>query len=183
LENREVYIADDDKNLLELYSSIFKGDELDELKFFEDENENSISIKMFEDGYYLLEAFKERYKNGDKVPIVILDMRMPKMDGFETAKRVREIDPNCIIVIITAYSDTPIRAIREELKKDTYYFKKPFNEDEIYSLIYSLLKQWNNREENELLHREIQNVNRELEAEVKELKMYLERIKKIERGS
>ena len=36
--------------------------------------------------------------------------------------------------------------IRKRLQDDIYYMKKPFNEDELYSLVTSLMKNWNTRE-------------------------------------
>jgi signal transduction histidine kinase len=162
MNNRTIYIADDDKNLLELYSSIFQSD-VDELDFFEDEADDEFEVEMFEDGFYLVEAFQNRYANGERVPVAILDMRMPKMSGFETAKKIKDIDKNTIIVIITAYSDVSMSEIRQQLKNGIYYFKKPFNEEELYSLIDSVLKQWNDREENIQLQ---ENLEKKIEEEL-----------------
>jgi signal transduction histidine kinase len=167
--NNVIYVADDDKNLLNLYSSIFSSEESDELDFFSDETESEeFSVKLFEDGYFLLEEFQQAYERGEKIPIVILDMRMPKMSGFETAKKVRDIDENVIIIIITAYSDVSMSEIRFQLKNGIYYFKKPFNEDELYSLVDSALKQWNHLQEIIHLKDTLKKNNLFLEDRVKE---------------
>jgi C4-dicarboxylate-specific signal transduction histidine kinase len=169
VNNRTIYIADDDKNLLELYSSIFISEEDDDLDFFDDgESENNFSVQMFEDGFFLIDAFEKAYAGGERIPVAILDMRMPKMSGFETAKKIKDIDKNCIIVVITAYSDVSMSEIRQQLENDIYYFKKPFNEEELYSLVDSVLKQWNDREENITLQRHLEEINRDLEAKVNE---------------
>ncbi|EJF07755.1 signal transduction histidine kinase [Thiovulum sp. ES] len=167
--NNIIYIADDDKNLLNLYSSIFSSEESDELDFFSDETDSEeFSIKLFEDGYFLVEEFEKAYQRGEKIPIVILDMRMPKMSGFETAKKVRDIDENVIVIIITAYSDVSMSEIRFQLKNGIYYFKKPFNEDELYSLVDSALKQWNHLQEIIQLKDALNKNNIFLEDRVKE---------------
>jgi len=63
------------------------------------------------------------------------------MDGLTTAKKLRKIDPE--IVIVTAYEDVTIKTIKENLEKDIYYIKKPFNKEELYCLVDSLIKGWN----------------------------------------
>lgn len=157
--NNKILIADDDKNLLELYRGIFEND--DELDFFCETKSNDFKVYTFEDGKYLLDYIKEEYSKGERVPICILDMRMSIIDGLETSKRLRSIDKNIYIIIVTAYSDISAKDIRENLKDNIYFLRKPFNEDELYSLVYSLLNNWNRQEE---LHR----VNRTLENRVKE---------------
>ncbi|EJF07754.1 serine phosphatase RsbU, regulator of sigma subunit [Thiovulum sp. ES] len=171
--NNTIYIADDDKNLLNLYSSIFDSEE-DELDFFSDEesSDEKFSIKLFEDGFFLVDEFKKIYEKGEEIPLVILDMRMPQMNGFETAKRVREIDKNTIVIIITAYHELSISEIRSELKTGIYYFKKPFNEDELYSLVDSALKQWNN-------FKELAELKNNLELKVEERTKELKKSKKL----
>ncbi|MCK9224327.1 MAG: response regulator [Candidatus Muirbacterium halophilum] len=42
---------------------------------------------------------KELYK------IVLLDINMPKMDGIELLEKIKEINPLCNIIMVTAYSD------------------------------------------------------------------------------
>lgn len=45
-------------------------------------------------------------ENGDPYAAIFLDVRMPPgIDGYETAERIRKIDPNVHIVIVTAFSD------------------------------------------------------------------------------
>lgn len=46
---------------------------------------------------------------------ILLDMRMPGMDGFETLKRIRDIRHDACILFLTAYGevDTAVRALRE----------------------------------------------------------------------
>jgi DNA-binding NtrC family response regulator len=39
--------------------------------------------------------------------VVLLDLNMPGMDGFETLRQLRQIDPTVPVIIVTAYSDIP----------------------------------------------------------------------------
>jgi signal transduction histidine kinase len=170
MNNRTIYIADDDKNLLQLYSSIFDSKDDDELDFFDDDEvKDEFEVKMFEDGFYLVEEFQKNYsENRGRIPVAILDMRMPKMGGFETAKKIKDIDPNTIIIVITAYSDVAMSEIRLQLKNGVYYFKKPFNEEELYSLVDTVLKHWNEREKNIELQNSLKEMNETLETKVEQ---------------
>lgn len=50
-------------------------------------------------------------KNGDRPDIVLLDLNMPEMDGFDTAKELHELNPDIRILILTMY-DSEIALIR-----------------------------------------------------------------------
>ncbi len=152
--NNHILIADDDENILDIYRQIFTGE-----KF---------SIQTFEDGIYLLEYFHGEYKSENRIPLCILDMRMNILDGMETAMSLREIDKDIIIIIVTAYpEDLSFDAIKEEIKNDIYYIKKPFEQKEIYCLVISLINNWNKTQE-------IKNYTVEIERKRKELKNILE---------
>ena len=139
--NKNIFIADDDKNLLEIYESILTTKAL--TTSLKEKKSKDFIIKTFVDGQYLFEYFKIEYETGNRVPLCILDMKMPRMDGLETARSVRVIDPDVIIIIVTAYEDITLKTIKANLEKDIYYIKKPFNKEELYCLVDSLIKGWN----------------------------------------
>ena len=58
--------------------------------------------------------------------LVISDIRMPDMDGFEVVRQLRELQSDAHFVLITGYAseDAPVQALR--LKLDDY-FRKPFD--------------------------------------------------------
>ncbi len=150
MDYKNILIADDSRSLLALYRDIFSG-----------RNKEGFSVETFNDGKYLFEYFSEAYKRGNKLPLCILDMVMPLMDGLETAKNVRTIDSDVIIIIITSF-DLSLEVIRENLKKDIYYIKKPFNPEELYCLVDSLVKGWNKNLRLEMKNRELQDAYNEL---------------------
>ncbi|MEQ8223465.1 MAG: response regulator [Candidatus Eremiobacterota bacterium] len=138
--NRTIFIADDDENFLDIYTIIFTRQF--DLSHGE-ETEEDFHLKTFSDGQYLLDAFRSEYGKGNRTPLCILDMKMPRLGGLETASAVRNIDSEVIIILVTAYSDISLATIKENLKKDIYYITKPFNKEELYCLVDSLIKGWN----------------------------------------
>ena len=55
----------------------------------------------------------------------ILDIKMPGIDGIETARRLRRLDPEVIVIFITAHG---LEDIPEEMVDEVYdYFTKPFD--------------------------------------------------------
>lgn len=144
--NRRILIADDDTQLLEYYRAIFDRDSsLDFLSV--KSTDDPFSVYTFPDGAQLVELFLSEHARGERIPLCLLDMRMNSMDGLTAAETIRAADPEVIIIIITAYSDVSPREIRRRIQDDIYYVKKPFNEDELYSLVTSLIKNWNIRQE------------------------------------
>jgi len=135
--NKRILIADDDKDLLSVYKYMFSS------TITTEKPSSHIVLETFEDGKYLLEHFKKEYVSGADIPLCILDIKMPVLNGLETAKEIRKIDPQVIIIIVTADMTTGPDKIRENLEQDIYYVKKPFKEEELFCLVDSLLKSWN----------------------------------------
>ena len=143
--NRRILIADDDTQLLEYYRSIFVHD--DSLDFLNMKSaDDSFAVHTFPDGAQLVDFFLSEHSRGERIPLCLLDMRMTTMEGLTAAEIIRAADPEVIILIITAYADYSPAEIRKRLQDDIFYMKKPFNEDELYSLVTSLVKKWNTRE-------------------------------------
>ncbi len=77
-------------------------------------------------GLKLYESFKP--------DIIFVDIRMPEMDGLQVLKKIRELDPEAQVIVMTAYTDmeTTVTA----MKLGAYDFlSKPFNIDECLLLI------------------------------------------------
>lgn len=86
---------------------------------------------------------KEVTKNGSAAWIlptppfdaVVLDYRMPKKDGLQTAKEILELDPRQRIIFASAYVKETLEASVKELKKVVELMQKPFEADALVDTI------------------------------------------------
>ena len=96
-----------------------------------------------EQGYELVRQGRE---SGRPVAVAYVDIRMPPgMDGVRTIRRIREIDAEIELVIMTAYSTKPLSEIVSdmELLHKLLYIRKPFAREEIQQVTLSLVEKWN----------------------------------------
>ena len=62
--------------------------------------------------------------------IVLLDLKMPGLDGMEVLQRLRELDPSILVIIITGYAT--VETAIEAMKQGAYDFiPKPFEPDQL----------------------------------------------------
>jgi len=68
------------------------------------------------------------------IDLVLLDMRLPDIDGIEVLKRVKELDTEILVIMMTAYSD--VQTAVSAMKSGAYhYINKPFELEELKLLI------------------------------------------------
>jgi DNA-binding NtrC family response regulator len=66
--------------------------------------------------------------------VILLDVRLPDLDGFQLLKKFREVDSTVPIIMMTAHSS--VESAVEAMKQGAYhYIKKPFTIDEIELLV------------------------------------------------
>jgi two-component system, LuxR family, response regulator FixJ len=70
---------------------------------------------------------------------VLLDLRMPEMDGFEVHARLRLINPDLPVIVVTAQGDvqTAVRAMKAGAVD---FIEKPYSDDTLIAAIESALK-------------------------------------------
>ena len=80
------------------------------------------------------------------IAVAFVDIRMPPgIDGVETARRMREIDSDIEIVLMTAYADKSLSEIIHGMASPhkLLYIRKPFSREEIQQITLSLVGKWN----------------------------------------
>jgi two-component system sensor histidine kinase/response regulator len=93
-----------------------------------------LQFEAFEDGARGLSAV-----GALKPDLVVVDLKMPGISGMEVVSRVREIDPQAVVVVITGYAtiDTAVEA----MKAGAYDFlPKPFSPDEFRLIVNRALE-------------------------------------------
>ncbi len=158
----KILVCDDDEAIISAYRQVFQksgpdrsGDTLKALanELFADEPAEAASLpsRIFDvhfamqglDAVAMVEAALEQ---GEPFKVAFIDIRMPPgIDGRETARRIRRLDANINIVIVTAYSDhsvTDIASVAGPADK-IFYICKPFSADEVLQMATALSQRWN----------------------------------------
>ncbi len=142
----------------------------------DDEPGNVILLEqmMIQEGYNCLYSTSDSTQCIDmfaevQPDLVLLDLNMPRMDGFEVMAKLKEIDPKSMvpILVLTALTDekTKLHALRSGAKD---FLNKPFELTEASLRIKNLL-------EMRLLHQKVQMHNQILEEQVQIRTAELER--------
>jgi len=104
--------------------------------------EDGFAVETAEDG----NAALQRMHSGP-YDIVIIDLKMPGMDGITLERRIREIDEHAAIIILTAFAS--VETAVEALKLGAFdYVTKPVDPDELSNTVRNALKQRHLEEEN-----------------------------------
>jgi len=119
-----------------------------------------LRILLEEEGYEITAASNGLegmdYIQNDIFDLVVTDIKMPKADGFEVLKKVKEISPSTIVIMITAFGTT--ESTIEAMKLGAYdYIHKPFKIDEIRHVIQKAFEKKNLSEELSLLREKIKS--------------------------
>lgn len=93
----------------------------------------NFDVVLCKDGLEALLAFKE-----EKPELLVLDVMMPKKDGFSLAREIRELDEDIPIIFLTAKSQTA-DVIEGFTLGGNDYLKKPFSMEELIVRIKALL--------------------------------------------
>ena len=91
---RNIAIIDDEKDLLFVYK---KALELQGLK-----------VTIFDDSLLALNELKDNYM---KYSMVFVDIRMPKVNGYELVNEIKCIDPSIKVILMSAYDVSKVEVL------------------------------------------------------------------------
>jgi len=116
----------------------------------DDEPDVTYTIKkIVEDNGFKADSFNDpilalNYYKVDFYDLVILDIKMPKMDGFQLYTKIREKDPKvkiCFLTVIATFNEE-FRKIRLALGKtinEDYFIQKPVEMEDLLKKLTSIM--------------------------------------------
>lgn len=112
----------------------------------DDEEMHEVLAEYFADESILFSASSTptkgiSYVSEHPVDLVLLDLMMPEMDGFETCQALRAQNPLLPIIMLTAKKDDYNKVIGLELGADDY-LSKPFNARELLARIKTIMRRF-----------------------------------------
>jgi DNA-binding NtrC family response regulator len=135
--NKKILIADDEKNMIWALKKALKSEEY--------------SVITALNGREAIEQVENQSPD-----LVLLDLKMPEMDGLEALKRIKEISPTISILMITAHG-TMESAIEAMKMGALDYISKPFDIEELKIQIRKALDISNMKEELDFLREELKD--------------------------
>jgi two-component system sensor histidine kinase/response regulator len=116
-----------------------------------------------------------------KPELLLVDLKMPELDGLQVIERVRKVDPDVVIAVITGYAT--ISTAVDAMKAGAYDFlPKPFTPDELRLIVNRGHERWRlaadsarlQREKEEAERRFVTFVSHQLKTPVVAAKQYLD---------
>lgn len=133
------------ENLGENYSSYYANltwpektiliveDETSNYKYLEALLNNRANLLWAKNGVEAVQVCAEK-----PVDLVLMDIKLPKLDGFEATRKIKELKPSLPVIAVTAYA---MEADKNESIQAgcNNYISKPFKMEELFSLINSYI--------------------------------------------
>ena len=119
--NHKILVVDDDRNICEIIRLYLEKE--------------GFEVVIAYDGQMAIERFKESSPS-----VVLLDVMMPKMDGFQVCREIRRVS-SIPIIMLTAKGETFDKVLGLELGADDY-MTKPFDNKELVARIKAILRRY-----------------------------------------
>ena len=127
----KILIVDDDDSILLLYTTTL-----------EKEGYTVVPATLGEQALKILDA--------DDIPVIVVDIMMPDMDGLTLMRKIKERRPDSIVIFVTAYAQ--LDSVLFALKEGAFaYLKKPFNPSELTDIAQKAFEKYNFSLENKKL--------------------------------
>ena len=139
MPNHKILIVDDEKKICDVFSRMMTRE--------------GYSVLKATSGRKALKIVEEHTPH-----IIFLDIKMPELDGMEVLKQIKRLNPDIVVVILTAYGG--MKRVIEATRLGAFdYLTKPFNIDKIKIIIEKAL-------ERQAIGRQIVSLREELKEKV-----------------
>jgi two-component system, NtrC family, response regulator AtoC len=128
-----VLIVDDDEAIRQMLAAVLAKE--------------GVAVLAAQDGAEAVTLFAAH-----RMPVVLMDIRMPRMSGMQALAAIRKIDRSVAVILMTAFAEVEmaVRAIKEGAFD---YIIKPFDIAELKLLVGRALQMRGLRDDNAALHR------------------------------
>ena len=141
----------------------------DRILIVDDESDIALIIKLhLEDAGYVTTRARDGVEAlellaADSFSLMLLDIRMPRMDGMEVMRQVCRQYPLLPIIMMTAHGSEPI-AVEAMKRGAADYIAKPFSFEELLRSIHQVLMLSRTRQENLALQQRVEEERQKTEA-------------------
>jgi two-component system response regulator PilR (NtrC family) len=132
-----ILVVDDDKGIREILEIVLTQEGYD--------------VTSLEDGVKALAKCRRQ-----KYDLIITDLKMPKMDGIEFLKAVKEVSPESLVILITAFAsgETAVKAMKEGAYD---YLEKDFDIDDLKNIVQNALNKKGLKQDEAAFRKEIED--------------------------
>ncbi len=135
--DQRIYICDDEEGMRRYLGKVLAG--------------WGYQVEIFASPLLLLRALEEGRGEDD---LLLLDVKMPELDGIETLRRVKQLRPNLPVLMMTGHGT--IESAVEAMKLGAYdYLTKPFPQEKLFAAVQHCLERERLLDENCSLKREL----------------------------
>ncbi len=126
LKRVSILIVDDDVDVRESLYDLFA------LKGF-------TNVKIAQNGFEALKLIEEGVRSGRYFDLIITDVIMPEINGFELVDKVCKLSPKSLIFMMTAthLDDVKARYFSGQIQG---FFKKPFNLNFLFQMLFNVFE-------------------------------------------
>jgi len=118
-----IHVIDDEKEFCENVKEILEKKEY--------------NVITAQNGFHALKQAREY-----KPDIILLDMKLPPINGLDAYLKIRDIRPNAVVILVTGYKKELKEKIKNTLQKSAYtVLEKPINIEKMLELIQKIEKQ------------------------------------------
>jgi response regulator RpfG family c-di-GMP phosphodiesterase len=116
------------------YPILYVDDEPQNLFTFRYALEDQFTVLTARDGREAVRLLER-----EQIAVLMCDQRMPEMTGVEVCRRAREIRPDVVRIIVTAYSDMQVAIDAINQGQVLRYLTKPWRNDELVDVLESAI--------------------------------------------